>query len=59
MGAYGLMLGLQENPSTANLEKTYDILLATRPTAVNLKWSLDRIFQKVKNLSQADKHMQR
>ncbi len=55
MGAYGLMLGLQENPSSLNLEKTYDTLLATRPTAVNLKWSLDRVFQKVKDLSQADR----
>ena len=55
MGAYGLMLGLRENPSSSNLEKTYETLLATRPTAVNLKWSLDRIFQKVKDLSQVDR----
>lgn len=55
MGGYGLMLGLQENPSLANLEKTYDKLLSTRPTAVNLKWSLDRIFKKVKDISQEDR----
>ena len=55
MGAYGLMLGLQENPSLANLETTYENLLSTRPTAVNLKWSLDRIFKKVKDLSQEDR----
>ena len=55
MGAYGLMLGLQENPSNLNLEKTYNDLLSTRPTAVNLKWSLDRVFQKVKDVSQTDR----
>ena len=47
MGAYGLMLGLKENPSDENLKETYKILLATRPTAINLQWALKRIFDKV------------
>jgi len=39
--AYGMWLAMRENPSEVNLLKAYDTLLATRPTAVNLRWSLD------------------
>ena len=49
MGAYGLMLGLNENPSDQNLKETFNKLLATRPTAVNLNWALKRVFDKVIN----------
>lgn len=40
--AYGLALGLKTDPSEAMLDRAYGLLLATRPTAVNLKWALDR-----------------
>ena len=40
--AYGLYLALRENPSSVHLERAYDDLLQTRPTAVNLRWALDR-----------------
>ena len=36
MGAYGLMLGLMEDPSDKNLERTFLKIKSTRPTAVNL-----------------------
>ena len=39
--AYGLCLALREDASDEALARAYDTLLATRPTAVNLKWSLD------------------
>ncbi|MBX3506568.1 MAG: S-methyl-5-thioribose-1-phosphate isomerase [Parvibaculum sp.] len=39
--AYGLCLALRKDASDETLARTYDMLLATRPTAVNLKWSLD------------------
>jgi methylthioribose-1-phosphate isomerase len=39
--AYGLCLALRENGSDEVLARAYEMLLATRPTAVNLKWSLD------------------
>lgn len=42
-GAYGLCLALREDASDENLNKAYDTLLATRPTAVNLRWNLDEI----------------
>ena len=42
-GAYGLMLALQEDPSDAALQTAFDQLNATRPTAVNLRWALERV----------------
>jgi methylthioribose-1-phosphate isomerase len=41
--AYGLCLGLRADASDAALESNYKLLLATRPTAVNLRWALDRM----------------
>jgi methylthioribose-1-phosphate isomerase len=41
--AYGLALGLREDPSDAGLETARRTLLATRPTAVNLRWAIDRV----------------
>ena len=40
--AYGLWLAMRGDPSDAGLAKAYDQLFATRPTAVNLRWALDR-----------------
>ncbi len=47
--AYGLALALKRDPSDAALERAYALLLATRPTAVNLKWALDEIVAAVRN----------
>jgi methylthioribose-1-phosphate isomerase len=41
--AYGIALGLRADASDAALERDYKALLATRPTAVNLRWALDRM----------------
>src|SRR5947209_16167826 len=41
--AYGVALAMREDASDAALERAYAALLATRPTAVNLRWALDRI----------------
>ncbi|TPG59588.1 S-methyl-5-thioribose-1-phosphate isomerase [Roseomonas nepalensis] len=49
VGAYGLAMALRRDPSTANLERTAAMLNETRPTAVNLKWALDRILAAVRN----------
>jgi methylthioribose-1-phosphate isomerase len=40
--AYGLWLALRADPSDAGLQHARVALLATRPTAVNLRWALDR-----------------
>ena len=39
--AYGICLALARDASDAALEAAYKTLLATRPTAVNLRWALD------------------
>jgi methylthioribose-1-phosphate isomerase len=41
--AYGLCLALREDPSDASLERGIAVLLKTRPTAVNLRWALERV----------------
>jgi methylthioribose-1-phosphate isomerase len=38
--AYGIALQMQEDPSDAALASAHDRLLATRPTAINLRWAL-------------------
>ena len=47
--AYGLALALREDSSDDGLDKAHDVLLATRPTAVNLRWALTRICDAVRN----------
>ena len=36
------------------LEFAYDVLLKTRPTAINLKWGLDRVFEEAKKYDEVD-----
>lgn len=45
--AYGLALALRADPSDSGLAAGYASLLATRPTAVNLRWALDRVRARV------------
>jgi methylthioribose-1-phosphate isomerase len=47
--AYGLCLAMRANASDENLERAYGLLLATRPTAINLKWALDEMLAAVRN----------
>jgi methylthioribose-1-phosphate isomerase len=42
-GAYGLALAAAADASDGAIAAAYDTLLATRPTAVNLRWALDRV----------------
>ncbi|GLI92375.1 S-methyl-5-thioribose-1-phosphate isomerase [Methylocystis echinoides] len=42
-GAYGLALAAAADPRDAAILAAYETLLATRPTAVNLRWGLDRV----------------
>ena len=41
--AYGMALAMHADPSDVALERAYDRLLSTRPTAVNLRWALDEM----------------
>ena len=49
VAAYGIALALREDASDENLERAYAALLATRPTAINLKWALDEMMAVVRN----------
>ena len=40
--AYGMALAMAKNPSTANLNDSWVFLEKTRPTAINLRWALNR-----------------
>jgi methylthioribose-1-phosphate isomerase len=41
--AYGVALALRTDPGDAQLQRALDVLAATRPTAVNLRWALERM----------------
>jgi methylthioribose-1-phosphate isomerase len=47
--AYGICLALRADASDESLERAYATLLATRPTAINLKWALDEMMAAVRN----------
>ncbi len=48
--AYGMCLALRRDPSDAAVETAAAALLATRPTAVNLRWGVDQIRTLVANV---------
>jgi methylthioribose-1-phosphate isomerase len=48
-GAYGLCMALRQDASDGALERAYDMLIKTRPTAINLKWALDEMMASVRN----------
>src|SRR5690606_9307815 len=53
VGAYGLALALRADPGDAALEAAFAELLETRPTAVNLRWALERVRDHVAGLAPA------
>jgi methylthioribose-1-phosphate isomerase len=53
--ALGLALALREDPSPAAEERAASDLLATRPTAVNLRWALRRVMGATAGLPPAER----
>ena len=49
-GAYGLAFSIKRDASEANIKKNKKYLESARPTAVNLKWALDRVYKKIHNI---------
>jgi methylthioribose-1-phosphate isomerase len=47
--AYGVWLAMREDASDESLERATACLLATRPTAVNLRWALDEMLAALRN----------
>ena len=49
VGAYGLALEMREDPGDENLTRVHDMLAETRPTAINLRWALNRMLKALQN----------
>jgi methylthioribose-1-phosphate isomerase len=39
--AYGMALAMRADPSDGGMARGYEMLIATRPTAINLRWALE------------------
>lgn len=49
--AYGMALAMHADATDRNLNHAYATLIATRPTAINLKWALDQMMALLKPLA--------
>ena len=49
--AYGMALAMAEDPEDANLKRAAQSLDGTRPTAINLRWALERMTRRLQSLS--------
>ena len=49
--AYGLVLSIIENKDQTFLKKSRDELIKSRPTAINLKWAVDRMMKKLSGVN--------
>ena len=49
VAAYGVCLALRADASTEAMERDCALLAATRPTAVNLRWAIDRMLTRLRN----------
>ncbi len=52
--AYGLVLSIIENNDLSFLKKSSEELIASRPTAINLKWAVDRMMKKLSGINEKD-----
>jgi methylthioribose-1-phosphate isomerase len=53
--AYGLCLAVRQDASSEVMERDAALLAATRPTAINLRWALDRMLTRLRNTTAADR----
>lgn len=49
--AYGVCLAMHDDPSDAHLDDTVHMLAAQRPTAINLRWALERMRERITEIS--------
>ena len=54
-GAYGLAVALREDASDEGLARAVEVLAATRPTAVNLRWALDRMAARLRPVAPGER----
>ena len=55
VGAYGLAMALDRDASDTALDRAHAALDSTRPTAVNLRWALDRVSAAVRPLPSGER----
>ena len=55
VAAYGLCLALRADASTEAMERDAATLNATRPTAVNLGWALERMLTRLRNTASSER----
>jgi methylthioribose-1-phosphate isomerase len=51
--AYGMALAMRQDASDDAMKNAYELLVRTRPTAINLKWALDEMVRVLKPLPPA------
>ena len=49
--AYGMALAVQENDNPEFIKKSAEELIQSRPTAINLKWAVDRMIKKLSGVN--------
>ncbi len=49
--AYGLVLAVQENNNLKFIKRSAEELIESRPTAINLKWAVDRMMKKIEGIN--------
>ena len=52
--AYGLVLSIIEKNDLSFLKKSSEDLISSRPTAINLKWSVNRMMKKLSGVNDKD-----
>ena len=53
--AYGMALAMRADPQTESLNRAAEMLIATRPTAVNIRWAVDKMRSVLTTLSPDDR----
>ena len=49
--AYGIVLAIQESNDLEFIKKSAEELIQSRPTAINLKWAVDRMMKKLSGIN--------
>ena len=49
--AYGMALAIQENNEPEFIKRSSEDLIQSRPTAINLKWAVDRMIKKISGIN--------
>ena len=52
--AYGIVLAVKENNNLGFIKKSSEKLIQSRPTAINLKWAVDRMLNRLSGINNED-----